>query len=517
MKNKYMGKPMTQKSAYILHNDRLFLTVPQTDYIIVHWFIFVFDLTVAVWMMLARTRPIAMVFCALFHLMNSRLFTIGMFPWVCLATMPLFYSFDWPKQVLLKFEVVLHILSEATSKKMNNATLCESNREINDDKQLNDSTSGLNNDKNSEDYEGASKKPTDEFDYNTIKDGLTNSDLNESNAEVTEEINNVQHSDKKDQIKYKTANEKRTTYIILFYVFIQGFLPYSHFITKGYNNWTDGLYGYSWDMMVHTWDVQSVVVKIVDNNNHKELYVDPYIYTLNDRWSRHGDMVYQYAKCLKEKLLMEFKHQSNRLLSENISIYIDVWCSMNGRFTQRMFDPNSDILKVNWSPFQRIPYLLPLLDESLAWRQRLDAIRKNVYSWNNYSDVIFFADFPGYYQEKYIPEELYNVTLTVLEGTVIFEPEVTNFLIGQSYQLTNEDYVHVKAGNFHKVINIGKSPAFYMYTFMNSTEIKKTQEAKPKLPIFKELRRRFNGMITFCNLLCDNFMQLLYKSPNKCT
>lgn len=58
---------------------RLFLTVSQIDYLVVHCFIFVFDLTIVMWMMWHRSRDIAMIFCALFHFMNSRLFRIGLY------------------------------------------------------------------------------------------------------------------------------------------------------------------------------------------------------------------------------------------------------------------------------------------------------------------------------------------------------------------------------------------------------------------------------------------------------
>lgn len=73
---------------------------------------------------------------------------------------------------------------------------------------------------------------------------------------------------------------------------LQGFLPYSHFLTKGYNNWTNGLYGYSWDMMVHSWDTTVVVVRVVDNGTGEEHFLDPQvevliqysIYTLTVAW-----------------------------------------------------------------------------------------------------------------------------------------------------------------------------------------------------------------------------------------
>lgn len=151
-------------------------------------------------------------------------------------------------------------------------------------------------------------------------------------------------------------------------------------------------------MMVHTWDISSVIVKVVDNEKNEEIYIDPEMYTLNDRWSRHGDMVVQYAQCLKNNLdrAMEAMWDNpSKVISSNISIYVDIWCSMNGRFVQRMFDPKVDMLKASWSPFSKVPYLMPLLDEAVHWRKDLDEIRSEVHSWSEHSDVVFFADFPG--------------------------------------------------------------------------------------------------------------------------
>lgn len=90
---------------------------------------------------------------------------------------------------------------------------------------------------------------------------------------------------------------------------LQAFLPYSHFITKGYNNWTKGLYGYSWDMMVHSWDTSLVMVKVVDNNSGKEWFLDPEAWTQNDRWNKHADMCVQYAQCLKKNVIQEMKRK----------------------------------------------------------------------------------------------------------------------------------------------------------------------------------------------------------------
>lgn len=83
------------------------------------------------------------------------------------------------------------------------------------------------------------------------------------------------------------------------------------------------------------------------------------------------------------------------ITSEDISIYVDVWCSLNGRFQQRMYDPTYDLLKANWSPFKKVEYLLPLLTEYSDFRERMFAIEKEIYEWSNVTEVLFVADFPG--------------------------------------------------------------------------------------------------------------------------
>lgn len=183
-------------------------------------------------------------------------------------------------------------------------------------------------------------------------------------------------------------------------------------------------------MMVHSWDTILVVVKVVDNRSEREHFLDPSAWVNSDRWTKHGDMAMQYAQCLKQNLLYDFQRMfsihfivflfSNKrffhnleekslklrgdnsqtsimeyITSENISIYLDVWCSLNGRFQQRMFNPNYDLLQANWSPFEPVEWLLPLLTEYSELRKRIATIQQEVYSWSNYSDALFIADFPG--------------------------------------------------------------------------------------------------------------------------
>ena len=60
------------------------------------------DLLIVPFLMWKRTYPYACIAGLLFHLMNARLFSIGIFPWFMIAaTLVLFYPYRWPKPAKL--------------------------------------------------------------------------------------------------------------------------------------------------------------------------------------------------------------------------------------------------------------------------------------------------------------------------------------------------------------------------------------------------------------------------------
>ena len=78
--------------------------------------------------------------------------------------------------------------------------------------------------------------------------------------------------------------------MLLAYISIQLVLPYSHSITPGYNTWTQGLYGYSWDMMINSWETLHQKVTVRNYETQEERYLEPDVWVTNDRWSSHSDM-----------------------------------------------------------------------------------------------------------------------------------------------------------------------------------------------------------------------------------
>ena len=60
-----------------------------------------------------------------------------------------------------------------------------------------------------------------------------------------------------------------------------------------------------------------------------------------------------------------------------------------------MFDPRVDILTADWSPFEPVSWVMPLLSKFTSNRDVIKQIEKDVLTWSNYSDALFMDDFPG--------------------------------------------------------------------------------------------------------------------------
>ncbi|CAJ0948335.1 unnamed protein product [Ranitomeya imitator] len=277
------------------------------------------------------------------------------------------------------------------------------------------------------------------------------------------------------------------------YVVEQLFLPYSHFITQGYNNWTNGLYGYSWDMMVHSRSHQHVKITYRDGVTGDVGYLNPGVFTQTRRWKDHADMLKQYATCLQ-----------GLLGAYNISepeIYFDVWVSINDRFQQRLYDPTVDIVKADWSPFHKTPWVQPLLVDLSPWRAKFQEVEDSL---DNQTDVVFIADFPGLHLENFVSDDLGNTSIQVLQGEVSVEivKDTKNFTLREG------DRMQLPAGEYHKVFTVSPGPSCYMYLYVNTTAVTleqnltRLQELKEKVengsetsPLPPELQPLISGEV----------------------
>ncbi|XP_026195617.1 vitamin K-dependent gamma-carboxylase [Anabas testudineus] len=391
--------------SYLAHHwlfdpFKVILPVDLVSLLVVHGCGLVLDLTAGYLLFFDVTRPYAFFFVSYFHCMNSQLFSIGMFPYTMLATSPLFCYPDWPRRFFARFPAFLR---------------------------------------------GALP--------------FTTCDLQPSTSCVYPEIENTSTERQETPPVAKTPKlrlrHKLGAIFTVLYIIEQFFLPYSHFITQGYNNWTNGLYGYSWDMMVHSRSHQHVKITYKDGKTGEIGFLNPGVFTQSRRWKDHGDMLKQYATCLSQ-LLPRYN------ISEP-EIYFDIWVSINERFQQRIFDPRVDIVKADWSPFQPNPWLMPLLVDLSPWRTKFQEIEGSL---DNQTEIVFIADFPGLHLENFVSEDLGNTSVQVLQGKVNIEivEEKKNFTLEPGEQ------IKVPAGAYHKVYTVSDEPSCYMYIYVNTTE-----------------------------------------------
>ncbi|KAL4122224.1 hypothetical protein QTP88_014594 [Uroleucon formosanum] len=349
---------------------RYFFSAEFIDHWIVHIGGFLIDLFSGFGLCFRFTRPFTIVVLLAFHGMNATMFTIGMFPYVCAAMLPVFCD-------------------PATMSKMLRTVV--------------------------------------EFVWNDRSGPKS--------------------------IVYKPPTRTKQNAIaagVCLYTALQLFLPYSHIVTQGYNGWRNGLYGYSWDMMVYNVDVAKVQVKVLDHVRREQFYLDPNGWTDNYKWMLHGDMLKQFAGCVAAN--MPDRH-------DNISVKMDIWGSLNGRFHQRLVDPNVDLLHAPWSPWSSVPWLLPLIRHLDWWRPWIvDAKR----STDN--DLLFFADFPGMTVSNVADDrEGTTATLAVLEGAVAVHKSWTSggdddgavrLVSGEAMDVTGR----------HVVTTVSATPSCYVFS-----------------------------------------------------
>ncbi|KAH8032845.1 hypothetical protein HPB51_003082 [Rhipicephalus microplus] len=211
------GLRRTQTPVVAWINSRLVITEEQVDAYVVHWGGFLLDLTVGFFMVASAVRPFGVLFCVLFNAMNSRMFAIGMFPYVMIVLTTIFFGYSWPKKLAAILPQYMRNMVPDLSPSRPDFLNCW--------------------------YPGRRKVSI--------------------------------HSTGSRKVELRLRRWKMTAFLVCLHVLLQLFLPYSHGITKGYNTWTQGSYGYSWDMMVHNWRPVHVKLVLYDNATHRAHFVDP--------------------------------------------------------------------------------------------------------------------------------------------------------------------------------------------------------------------------------------------------
>ncbi|MEM8942348.1 MAG: HTTM domain-containing protein [Pseudomonadota bacterium] len=71
------------------------------------WFAFLFDTTIIAFMLWRRARPFAFVVILVFHYFTYLFFNIGLFPFIMVLSVLIFFEADWPRKLLSTFRFTL--------------------------------------------------------------------------------------------------------------------------------------------------------------------------------------------------------------------------------------------------------------------------------------------------------------------------------------------------------------------------------------------------------------------------
>ncbi|EDV21673.1 uncharacterized protein TRIADDRAFT_30165 [Trichoplax adhaerens] len=394
----------TVGSHWVFAPLRLLLTTQQISQYVLHYGGLIFDLIEGYLLFFNITRPLGIALGIYFHICNSQIFTIGIFPYAMLATLHIFCNPDWPKKVIMRLSPRWRKYFLLDTPPKYSASNCYYN------------------------------------DYNPDDTG--------------------------SRIQQFNSQNRLTMAILAGYVTLQLFLPFSHFITQGYNTWNErGLYGYSWDMMVNSWSYPKIKILVVDLSNGKHFIGGADSRFL--RWSTYPSMIKQYGNCLAKQMKTSYEIKQP-------AVYLDIWKSMNGRFRQRLINPKVDIVSAPWSPWKKTPWLMPLLANLTNWRNKMPELKKR-YSIDDKSRIIrFYADFPGYTQEVPVPAAL-QANLTVLEGQV--EVNASRYI----YKLNPKMTIRLPSNVTHTVTVTSERPAAYFYRIENATLARILAEEKENI------------------------------------
>lgn len=180
------GYSMTGLSSkWVFDPFRPFLSDKAIDLFLVHISGLCYDLFIGFFLIFERTRLIGILFSLAFHGMNSQMFSIGMFSYTMMASLTLFCSYNWPKNILSRLPSWMHFATPLLSEAV----------------------------------------PSDKCVYLPEADEEKHS--NQPGKKEKESVGKNSHKTHQIKVSHKIM-------LALFgcYVGVQCFLPYSHFITK---------------------------------------------------------------------------------------------------------------------------------------------------------------------------------------------------------------------------------------------------------------------------------------------
>lgn len=150
---------------------------------------------------------------------------------------------------------------------------------------------------------------------------------------------------------------KLITFIIIFFIAWQTYLPLRHILYKGPVYWTEEGHRLAWQMMARS-KRSSLTFTVVNHQTSQKIRVSPLKSVSKKQYramSSRPDMIWQYTQKLKQ----QYRDKG----WSNISIYANSYASLNGRPMQRFIKKDLDFASIDqWPRFTSKPWFEPLQD-----------------------------------------------------------------------------------------------------------------------------------------------------------
>ncbi|MEZ4949100.1 MAG: HTTM domain-containing protein [Saprospiraceae bacterium] len=142
------------------------------------------------------------------------------------------------------------------------------------------------------------------------------------------------------------------------YVCFQLLFPFRHWLLPNDVDWTSVAQRFSWRMKIQFRDIKKMEWKVKNSDTGEEFPVDLAVFTHDMQRRYMGDdarYAYRFAQ-----YLVEFSKENG---IANPEVYADIEVSFNGRPVQKFIRPDVDLSKVNYSPFKKIEWIMPLKED----------------------------------------------------------------------------------------------------------------------------------------------------------
>ncbi len=294
-----------------------------------------FDLAVVPLLLYRRTRPFAFALAIVFHLLNARLFSLGIFPWLMILLTTVFLPPDWPKRLIVELRSAAgYRLVVAAGLGFGIGSMAAGGFSL---------------------IRGV---------VAAVGAAVVTMDILEERGPIVQPASVRRNGQFGGSLPKGSVRVDRAVPVLLLgiWITVQVVFPLRHWAIPGNAHWTDEGHRFSWHMMARTKGGEARFV-ITDPLSAAQWEVDPTDWLTSrqlDKLATRPDMILQFAQHLEERWLAAGHNDVEvRVLSS---------VSLNGRPAQPLIDPTIDLsTQARWA-LPPASWILPLADEAPASR-----------------------------------------------------------------------------------------------------------------------------------------------------